>query len=295
MVLFCPLASGSKGNCTFVGTGRTKLLIDAGLSARSTQQRLAILGVDLSEIDAIVLTHDHIDHIAGLRVLAQRLSVPIVCNSETARGVAQCFGKIARCKIFRTGEPFEIGDFRLLPFSIQHDTGDPVGFVVETQSDDVPVKIGICTDLGFVTTLVADHLKECCCLHIEANHDPELVHLSLRPPLYKQRVLGRMGHLSNGDCADLIKRVAHPKLQRVYLAHLSEECNRQELALGTVSKALAAPYQALSILTAHQNQASTPLYLGPNAKKADSDSHEQISCVVQASRPAKQIKSVYFP
>lgn len=271
MVLFCPLASGSKGNCTFVGTGNTKLLIDAGISARSTQQRLAHLGVDLADIDAIVLTHDHIDHIAGLRVLARKLSVPIVCNFETARGLTHCFGKIARCKIFRTGEPFEIGDFRLLPFSIQHDTGDPVGFVLETLEGQIFVKIGICTDLGFVTSLVADHLKECCCLHIEANHDPELVNLSLRPALYKQRVLGRMGHLSNRACAELLQRVAHAKLQRVYLAHLSEECNRQDLALNTVAAGLAPPYSGLSIVTAHQHRASSPLFLGDRAGKNEAD------------------------
>lgn len=266
MVVFCPLASGSRGNCNFVGTAQTKLLIDAGLSAKLTGQRLAQIGIDLADIDAIVITHDHGDHIAGLKGLAKRLSIPVVCNLETAKGISLFLGDPLQCKIFRTGEPFEIGDFLFRPFSVQHDTGDPVGFVIEVHVGQTPVRIGVCTDLGFVTSLVVEHLKHCCCLFLESNHDPELVNLSLRPTIYKQRVLGRMGHLSNGECGHLLSQVAHDKLQRVYLAHLSEECNREELAQETANVALSTFRQTSSLKIAHQFQISEPILLGDPAE-----------------------------
>ncbi len=261
MVIFCPLASGSKGNCSFLGNDKTKLLIDAGISARTIEQRLNLLGFSLDQIDAIVITHDHADHIAGLRVLSKRSKVPIVCNLATAQGLAQYLGQTPRCKIFQTGESFEIGEFLLHPFSIQHDTGDPVGFSIEIKSDHQILKVGICTDLGIVTSLVTDHLRNCDCLYIEANHDPDLVALSLRPQIYKQRVLGRMGHLSNAACAQLVGEIAHDRLQRIYLAHLSEECNRHELALKTVSSALLPHFRRLDLQTAKQHEMSIPIAL----------------------------------
>lgn len=270
MVTFCPLASGSKGNCSFLGTDRTRLLIDAGISARAIQQRLHALGFDLDQIDAIVITHDHIDHIAGLRVLSKRMKVPIVCNLATAQGLAQYLGVTPRCKIFQTGESFEIGDFLLHPFSIQHDTGDPVGFSIRASTNGRVIKVGICTDLGFVTKIVTDHLRDCDCLYIEANHDPELVALSLRPQIYKQRVLGRMGHLSNADCAQLVGQVAHDQMQRIYLAHLSEECNRHELALKTVAAILSPRFGQLDLQTAKQYEMSIPISLKSELRAAPS-------------------------
>lgn len=261
MVTFCPLASGSKGNCVFLGTDHTKILIDVGISARSIQQKLHQLGCNLDQIDAIVITHDHADHIIGLRTLTKKLPIPVVCNLATAQGIAQYLGKSPRCKIFQTGENFEIGQLLLHPFSIQHDTGDPVGFTVETLCNNQVIKVGICTDLGFATGLVADRLKGCDCLYIEANHDPDLVFSSLRPQIYKQRVLGRMGHLSNESCARLVCEVAHQQLQRVYLAHLSQECNREELAIQTVLKGLPQPFQNLELLTAKQFEMSEKMIL----------------------------------
>jgi len=130
-------------------------------------------------------------------------------------------------QIFSTGETFEFQGLEIHPFSIQHDTLDPVAFTIKTEG----VKLGFCTDLGYATTLVVRHLQECDYLVLEANHQPSMVHACNRPLIYKQRVLGRQGHLSNQECAELIAQVAHAGLKHIHLAHLSSECNSPELAL----------------------------------------------------------------
>lgn len=227
---FCPLASGSKGNCIYVGTERTKILIDAGISAKSVKAKLAEINVDLADIDAILITHEHTDHIAGLKMLACKMGIPVFANSETAKGIVEYLHECPKFKIFSTGESFEFGDLEIHPFSIQHDTLDPVAFTIRTGS----LKLGFCADLGFVTTLVQHQLRECDYLYVEANHQPSMVHASPRPMIYKQRVLSRLGHLSNESCGQLLKEVAHPKLKHVHLAHLSSECNTPETALSVI-------------------------------------------------------------
>jgi phosphoribosyl 1,2-cyclic phosphodiesterase len=231
---FCPLASGSKGNCIYVGTDQTKVLIDAGISRRALIARLAELNVTLDEIDAILITHEHTDHIQGLNTLGLKMGIPILANSETAKGIVQYFGDCPKFKIFTTGETFEFGDLEIHPFSIQHDTLDPVAFTIKTCG----LKLGFCADLGFATTLVTNHLQNCDYLYLEANHDPALVQASPRPYVYKQRVLGRTGHLSNDACADVLEKVCHASLKHVHLAHLSGECNRHDLALSVIGERL---------------------------------------------------------
>lgn len=232
---FCPLASGSKGNCLFFGTKNTRILIDAGISAKAASDRLDEIGVALSEIDAILITHEHTDHIKGLTTLALKHKIPVFANSDTAKAIVDILGDAPKFKIFSTGETFEFGDIEIHPFSVQHDTLDPVAFTIKTKDH----KIGICTDLGFATTLVKNHLKNCDYLYIEANHQPSMVHASSRPQIYKQRVLSRQGHLSNEQCAELIAEIVHPKLKHIHLAHLSEECNNPQLALEIISAKLA--------------------------------------------------------
>ncbi|MFY7842913.1 MAG: MBL fold metallo-hydrolase [Rhabdochlamydiaceae bacterium] len=252
MIGFCPLASGSKGNLLYFGSKKTKILIDAGLSMKATQLRLAEIGVDLSEIEAILITHDHSDHIKGLNSLINKTGIPIFCNSETAKGICDELGIKPKFKIFSTGESFEFGDLEIHPFSVQHDTVDPVGFTIKLDT----IKVGICADLGFVTSLVKHQLKSCDYLYVEANHEPNMVHACSRPPIYKQRVLGRQGHLSNGDCAQLVLDVFHADLKHVYLAHLSSECNHPELALKIVREKLSKEGKELSISVAHQDKVS---------------------------------------
>lgn len=254
---FCPLASGSKGNCIYLGTNQVKILIDAGLSARAIQQRLSEINVDIADIDAILVTHEHTDHIQGLRVLAYKMGIPVFANHETAKGIVNTFHDCPKFKIFSTGETFEFGDMEIHPFSIQHDTLDPVAFTIRIGD----VKLGICTDLGFATTLVQSQLRECDYLYLEANHQPSMVHASPRPMVYKQRVLSRTGHLSNESCGQLLAKVHSPRLKHVYLAHLSSECNTPETALGVVRSILADHGIDLSLGIAYQDRNSSPFSL----------------------------------
>jgi len=253
---FCPLASGSKGNCLYLGTEKTRILIDAGLSAKATAERLSALGVKLEEIQAILVTHDHTDHIRGLRVLTSKLGIPIFANSDTARGILQTNGyDPLPFKIFSTGETFVFADLEIHPFSVQHDTLDPVAFTIRAGAS----KIGVCTDLGCVTTLVRSQLQNCDYLLIEANHQPSMVHACNRPMIYKQRVLSRQGHLSNEECADLIESVLHSRLKHIYLAHLSSECNHPDLALKIVQNKLAAFSANIDVSIATQEAPSAHL------------------------------------
>lgn len=259
MIGFCPLASGSKGNALYFGTKKTKLLIDAGLSYRQITLRLAEIGVGIEEIDAVLVTHEHTDHIRALPMLSTKHDMPVFTNSETAKGIVDILNFVPKFKIFSTGESFEFGGLRIHPFSVQHDTLDPVAFTIKWDA----FKLGICTDLGFVSTLVKASLKECDCLYIEANHQPSMVHACARPARYKQRVLGRQGHLSNEACAELLAEVAHPNLQHVYLAHLSSECNAEELALEMAQSSLNALGLSTTLSIAFQDKVSQPFFFAP--------------------------------
>lgn len=249
---FCPLASGSKGNAIYVGTKNTKILIDAGISTKSICERLGQINVDISEIQAILVSHEHSDHIAGLKVLSMRYNIPIIANQLTAQAICENFLVRPRFKIFITGETFEFGDIEIHPFSVQHDAVDPVAFTLSFDG----LKIGVCTDLGHVTSLVTTHLTNCHLLYVEANHKPEMVHASSRPYVYKQRVLGRTGHLSNEACGELVSNVWHDGLKQVYLAHLSSECNSPEVALSTVHGILEQKGITLPVSVAHQDRKS---------------------------------------
>lgn len=249
---FCPLASGSKGNCIFLGTDKTKILIDAGLSTRLTKSKLAEIGVDLEDIEAILVTHDHGDHIQGLKVMAYKMGIPVFANAETAKGIIAQFGEGPQFKIFSTGETFEFADLEIHPFTIPHDTMDPVAFTIRTSA----LKLGFCTDLGFATSLVKTQLRDCDHLYLEANHKPSMVHACSRPMHYKQRVLGRTGHLSNEACGELLCDVAHDKLKHVHLAHLSSECNTPAIAIDTVKEFLATRGIAVELCVAHQERVS---------------------------------------
>ncbi len=254
-VEFCPLASGSKGNCLYLSTAKIKILIDAGLSAKATSVRLASLGVRLEEIQAILITHEHTDHIKGLSVLGSRYGIPIFANSDTARGIIAASGSALPFKIFSTGETFSFGDLEIHPFSIQHDTLDPVAFTIRAGN----TKLGICTDLGCVTTLVRSQLQSCHFLFVEANHQPSMVHACNRPLIYKQRVLSRQGHLSNEECADLVASVMHSELKHIYLAHLSSECNHPELALNIVREKIESLSAKPGLSIAYQDAPSMHL------------------------------------
>lgn len=252
MFKFCPLASGSKGNALFVGSQTTHILIDAGISASLICERLAQIQIDPKMIQAILITHEHSDHIKGLVTLADQLKIPVLANAETAKGIVSSLHARPRFKIFTTGETFHFGDLIVHPFSVPHDTLDPVAFTIQTGS----IKLGVCADLGHVTSLVRKNLEGCNYLYLEANHQPSMVHASSRPAYLKQRILGRQGHLSNQDCAALLTTLFHSQLKRVYLAHLSGECNAEEVAIETVKETLAAHQQFVELQIAYQDRIS---------------------------------------
>lgn len=260
MLGFCPLASGSKGNALYLGTKNTKLLIDMGLSLRDLTARLASIGVSIQEIEAILITHEHIDHIRGLAALCRKWPIPVLTNKDTAHAIVDLLhveGKPCpfTFKLFRTGEPFRFADIIISPFSIQHDAIEPVAFTFDTPEG----KLGVCADLGFASSLVMQKLQGCRYLYVEANHEPSMVHASSRPFVYKQRVLGKQGHLSNEESGKLLVNVHHADLQHVHLAHLSAECNAPQVAKKVIQALLAEANKEVPLSVCGQDTISTPL------------------------------------
>ncbi len=230
----CVLASGSRGNCTLVASPSARILIDAGLSGRRTVECLAGLGIAVGEIDAIMVGHEHSDHVRGLAALAGRHRLPVYLNRETAEAAAGHIPARAEVKIFTNGQPWEIGDLEVLPFSVFHDARDPVGFVIGWRGQEVTVA----TDLGTPTRLVRQRLRGCRVAVLEANHDPGLLLNGTRPWRLKQRVNSSRGHLSNRAAGDLLAAETGPNLTDVFLAHISLDCNRPERARREVREAL---------------------------------------------------------
>ncbi len=236
----CVLASGSSGNCVFVSSGRTRILVDAGLSARNTANKLEQIGVAPRDIHAVCLTHEHGDHTVGLAALARQHGLPVYANAGTAEALANN-GRTAALswKIFTTGAPFEAGELRLEPFAVPHDAYEPVGFIVHGKTPDgQPARIGIVTDMGMPTELIRQRLRACHALVLEANHDETLLRNAVRPWSLKQRIAGRHGHLSNSQALQLLAEIAHPALRTVFLAHISADCNTPERALHCVREGL---------------------------------------------------------
>jgi len=266
MVSVIPLASGSKGNCTLVASSRTRLLIDAGLSCRELLRRLVLCGEDPSAIDAILITHEHADHIAGLRVLARRLKVPVYITGATYQEYQRCVRDAAGRRLtfdhregFSSGKGFQVGDISVLPFTIPHDAADPVGFTFCAEG----VKVGICTDLGYIPGSVRHHLRGCHVLMIESNHDLELLRGGPYPWSVKQRVMSRVGHLSNEALADFLTGGYDGGAEFLILAHLSEQNNHPEIARMAAERALGEQrnllHNRLLLATQHEPLAAVRL------------------------------------
>jgi phosphoribosyl 1,2-cyclic phosphodiesterase len=251
----CVLASGSAANCIYVASDQTRVLIDVGLSGRETERRLAEIGTDTRGIHAVCLTHEHSDHCAALRVLKKRHGLPVYANSDTAKAVDRMESEMAGVEwnIFTTGVGFTVGDLHIEPFSVPHDAYDPVGFLVTCGH----LRAGIVTDMGMVTTLIRERLRNCQAVVIETNHDPDMLSNAKRPWSLKQRIKGRQGHLSNQEAADLVVEIAGPHLKSVFVAHLSRECNHPDLAHKTVREALdKGGFQHVSVLLTYADRVS---------------------------------------
>jgi phosphoribosyl 1,2-cyclic phosphodiesterase len=248
------LASGSAGNCALVQTDQCRLLIDSGLSARQISLRLAPLGLEPAQLDGILITHEHCDHISGLEVLCKRHQIPLYTNSLTAEALGSRGEKKRDWRLFQTGSAFTVGDLEVQTFAIPHDAVDPVGFVLNRAG----VALGFATDLGFATKLVMERLRGVHTLVIETNHDEKLLREDKkRPWSVKQRIMSRHGHLSNEAAARILQELLHDGLQRVVLGHLSRDCNSPELATGIVSDALAQAGAAhIEVFCASQAESS---------------------------------------
>ena len=231
----CVLASGSSGNCIYIASDNTRILIDAGLSARQIAVRLEQIGVSPDSINGLCISHEHGDHVAGIRVLQKRHGIPVYTNAGTLNGIRrQPKSDEISVKIFQTGAAFKIGNIAIEPFSVPHDAYEPVGFRLQAAGTSV----GVVTDLGMSTALIRDKLKGCQALIIESNHDEDLLREAPRPWPLKQRIRSRQGHLSNIDAARLIIDSATDALEHVFLAHLSSDCNTPDTALRTVASQL---------------------------------------------------------
>ncbi len=233
-VRVCVLGSGSRGNSTLVATEKTRLLIDAGLSRKETYARLAAVGERTDSFDALVISHEHNDHINGLRMLALDLKVPAYISPATRDAVSwdPQFDSIVH---FTPGEKFSIGDIEITPFSIPHDAVDPVAFCLEAQG----LKIGLVTDLGYIPEIVKQRVRGCHCLIFESNHDLDMLKVGPYPWYVKQRVMSRHGHLSNHATAEFLSQDYDGQAQVVVLAHLSENNNHPEIARMSAEQALA--------------------------------------------------------
>ena len=223
---YCVLGSGSKGNCTLVESGSTCILIDAGFSGIEIRRRLSLINRSEQDLTAIVITHEHGDHINGVGVISRRCNLPVYANYGTHAASEQRVKQLhQRCE-FVTGQGFVINDLQIHPFRTSHDTADPVGFVI---SDDRSA-VAYCTDTGKITNLIRQRVAGCQALILEANYDPQMLMDGPYPMHIKQRVRSSHGHLANEDTGRFLAEQINSRLSHVILAHLSETNNLPALA-----------------------------------------------------------------
>ena len=230
----CSIASGSSGNCVYVGSDTTHLLIDTGISGKRIEAGVAELGLKLSEIDGIFITHEHADHISGLGVIARKYGLPIYGTRGTIAAIRQThtLGNIDE-ELFHyinADEKYTVKDVTLYPIRTSHDAAEPVAYRVSHDRQ----KIAVITDLGCYNEYTVECLKDLDVLYLEANHDIHMLQVGPYPYYLKQRILGEKGHLSNEAAGKLLSRLLHDKMRAVMLGHLSKENNIPELAYESV-------------------------------------------------------------
>lgn len=235
----CSISSGSVGNCIFIGGKEGKILVDAGISGKRVEEGLKEIGVNPEELDGIFITHEHLDHIKGIGVMARRYQLPLYGTVETIHAMLRTknVGKISE-ELIHLVEPdkaVNIKDIIVNPFSVFHDAGNPVAYTFQSGEQ----KIGLATDLGSYDDYTIHNLKDSDILFLEANHDVNMLQVGPYPYLLKQRILGARGHLSNVNSARLLCRLLSQKLKYVILAHLSKDNNYPDLAYETVKCELA--------------------------------------------------------
>ncbi len=230
------LGSGSSGNTLYVESGETRVLIDVGLSARETARRMSDVGIDPSRLDAIVVTHEHSDHVKGVRVMSKTAGVPVFVSGATRAELPFKEGDdgVLWGEMISSSQPFRIGSLDFHPFTIPHDGVDTFAFTVESSG----VKVGVVTDLGYITRLVSERLRGSDLIVIESNHDRDMLKVGPYPWPLKQRIASSSGHLSNDETARWMREDFDGRAQYLVLAHLSSKCNHPELARLSALQAL---------------------------------------------------------
>ena len=232
MFRFCSLYSGSSGNSLYVESNKTKLLVDCGESAKKIVNSLTDIDVDIEKIDAILVTHEHIDHVKSLGTLSKKYNIPIYTNIETLNAMPEQVNKIKteNINIFDFSKDFEIGDFQIHPFSIPHDAANPCAFNIFYNNK----KMSIATDIGHITPEIIKNLEKSSFMLLESNYDPNILKCSPYPYHLKERISGPLGHLSNNVAGQTVSHLIDSGLTNVMLGHLSRENNFPELAYKTV-------------------------------------------------------------
>jgi len=231
-IKFCSLSSGSSGNCQYIETDRTRILVDAGFSGKKIERLLSLINVDANTIDYILITHEHIDHVRGAGILSRRYDIPILANKSTWLGMEEVIGDVKdkNIKIIDTNKDLTLNDLGIHPFKIYHDAREPVGYIIYYKN----FKISIATDTGWVDNNMKDKIKGSDLYLMESNHDVEMLKTGSYPWPLKKRVMSKEGHLSNVDAGETLSDVLSGNGEIVLLGHLSKENNTPSLAKETV-------------------------------------------------------------
>ena len=233
---FCPLCSGSSGNATYIEAGSARILIDAGLSCKRITELLQMIGVDPRTLSAILVTHEHIDHVRGVNILSKKYDLPVYANADTWSVLKAPFKDVApkNVCVFKSDRDFYLSGVRILPFSVPHDAIHAVGYTLFFGGH----KVGVCTDLGHVDARILSILSGCDLLLFEANHDVDMLMAGSYPYLLKKRILSGSGHMNNDDCGRALVKLHETGVKNVILGHLSRENNYPALAMVAVRAAL---------------------------------------------------------
>lgn len=238
-ISFFSLSSGSCGNCYYLGNAHYGILIDAGLGPRVIRKRLAEYGIELSAIMAILITHDHYDHIKSAGYLGEKMHIPVYATREVHRGIANCpmisNNLNGSAKYIEKGKPFQIEELRITAFDVPHDSNDNAGYFFEFDGQ----RMTLATDVGAITEEVASYIGKANHLVIESNYDEELLQNGRYPLYLKRRITSGTGHLSNRQTAEFIANNFTPELRNIWLCHLSGDNNNPELAFNTMKEHLA--------------------------------------------------------
>lgn len=247
--IFRSFASGSSGNCYYLGNYHSGILIDAGISARTIYRNLKSMGLDFSNIAGVLVTHDHADHIRAVGTLGEKSHIPIYATAEVHDGIDHNYGVLEKLRtsrrFFKTGEPFNLLGMTINSFHVSHDSTDCVGYVIDYQGE----RFMIATDVGCVSDELEDYVATANHIVIEANHDEQMLLNGPYPTYLKERILSDVGHMSNATCARVLADNYHEQMRHVFLCHLSQENNDAQVALQTVKDELQAVGADFSSLT----------------------------------------------